>query len=83
LPALQHDINRPEDIDTEGEDHAADALRYACMSRPYILNKDEPKSEAEIIKEVCAPRTYNQMWSLYLSERYGDDIPDYLTEQLP
>src|SRR5262249_38890035 len=38
LPALQHDPNRPEDLDTEGEDHAADALRYACMSRPYILD---------------------------------------------
>jgi hypothetical protein len=35
LPALQHDENRPEDVDTDGEDHAGDALRYACMSRPY------------------------------------------------
>ena len=35
LPALQHDAGRPEDVDTDGEDHAADELRYACMSRPY------------------------------------------------
>ena len=35
LPALQHDPARPEDLDTRGEDHAADALRYGCMSRPY------------------------------------------------
>lgn len=35
LPALQHDQNRPEDVDTDGEDHAADELRYACMSRPW------------------------------------------------
>ena len=35
LPALQHDGARPEDLDTEGEDHAADEIRYACMSRPY------------------------------------------------
>ena len=35
LPALQHDENRPEDVDTDGEDHAADELRYACMSRPW------------------------------------------------
>lgn len=34
LPALQHDEDRPEDLDTEGEDHAADETRYACMSRP-------------------------------------------------
>ena len=34
LPALQHDMHRPEDVDTTGEDHAPDALRYVCMSRP-------------------------------------------------
>src|SRR5215471_19765455 len=27
---------RPEDVDTEGEDHAPDELRYACMSRPWV-----------------------------------------------
>jgi hypothetical protein len=25
---------RPEDLDTEGEDHIADEWRYMCMSRP-------------------------------------------------
>jgi len=38
LPTLQHDPHRPEDIDTDGEDHAADELRYACMSRPFLAN---------------------------------------------
>ncbi len=36
LPALQHDTNKPEDVDTESEDHAPDEIRYACMSRPYV-----------------------------------------------
>lgn len=36
LPALQHDPDRLEDVDTEAEDHAPDEARYACMSRPYI-----------------------------------------------
>ena len=36
LPALQHDSDRPEDVDTDGEDHAPDALRYGCMARPYV-----------------------------------------------
>lgn len=36
LPALQHDTDRPEDVDTEGEDHAPDAFRYGCMARPYV-----------------------------------------------
>jgi hypothetical protein len=35
LPALQHDPARPEDLDTNSEDHAADDIRYACMSRPW------------------------------------------------
>jgi hypothetical protein len=43
LPALQHDENNPEDIDTDGEDHAADDIRYACMSRPYTRPRLPPK----------------------------------------
>ncbi len=35
LPALQHDTHKPEDLDSDGEDHAADALRYGAMSRPW------------------------------------------------
>lgn len=36
IPALQHDPDKPEDLDTDGEDHAGDEWRYACMSRPWI-----------------------------------------------
>lgn len=36
IPVLQHDASKPEDLDTEGEDHAADEWRYACMSRPWV-----------------------------------------------
>ena len=36
LPVLQHDEDDTEDLDTEGEDHAADETRYAVMSRPWI-----------------------------------------------
>lgn len=43
LPALQHDANKPEDVDTDAEDHAPDEARYACSSRPYIRRlPDEP-----------------------------------------
>ena len=35
IPALQHDEDNIEDVDTEGEDHAADETRYAVMSRPW------------------------------------------------
>jgi hypothetical protein len=33
---LQHDLAKPEDLDTQSEDHAADDWRYACSSRPWI-----------------------------------------------
>ena len=44
LPALQHDPNRIEDVDTSAEDHAPDEIRYACMSRPY-LPSNQPTAE--------------------------------------
>ena len=34
LPILPLDDTNPEDINTDVEDHAYDALRYGCMSRP-------------------------------------------------
>lgn len=36
LPTLQHDEGDMEDLDTEAEDHAADEIRYAVMSRPWV-----------------------------------------------
>jgi hypothetical protein len=42
VPVLQHDRDKPEDLDTEGEDHVADEARYACMSRPFIAKKPDP-----------------------------------------
>ena len=34
LSTLPTDDKNPEDVDTNAEDHAYDALRYGCMSRP-------------------------------------------------
>lgn len=58
LPALQHDPVKAEDCDTRGEDHAADALRYGVMSRPY--SRSAPR-------KVEAPRgveraTLEEIW---------------------
>lgn len=36
LPALQHDPDHPEDVDTDGEDHAPDTIRYGCLARPWV-----------------------------------------------
>lgn len=43
VPAVQHDSTRPEDVDTDGEDHAADEARYACMSRSWTRMADVTK----------------------------------------
>ena len=53
LPLLPVDKNNPEDVDTDAEDHAYDALRYGCMSRPmnpnsgigFLQKEKEPKFE--------------------------------------
>ena len=50
IPALISDKTRPEDVDSDGEDHAADALRYFVMSRPPIGES--------VVKEAVKP------WSL-------------------
>lgn len=41
IPVLQHDKDNPEDLDTDGEDHAADDWRYGCMSRPWVREADK------------------------------------------
>jgi hypothetical protein len=46
LPALQNDPTKAEDVDTDSEDHAADALRYLCMARPYIAKGRKPRAPA-------------------------------------
>lgn len=57
IPFLQHDQLRAEDIDTDGEDHAADEWRYACNSRPWVrtpINKPEGKTIQNM--------TLNDLW---------------------
>lgn len=48
IPIQQHDKLKPEDLDTKLEDHAVDALRYGCMSRPYTSHEATlPKPPSE------------------------------------
>jgi hypothetical protein len=43
LPSLQHDDHDIEDIDSDMEDHAADAIRYGCMARAIIRDTNIQK----------------------------------------
>lgn len=44
IPLLQYDEHKPEDLDTDGEDHIADAWRYFLMARP-IKPRMAPKKD--------------------------------------
>lgn len=57
LPALQHDRTDAEDVDTNGQDHAPDALRYICMSRPYV--KEDIASEP---MRTMSGITLDELW---------------------
>ena len=43
-PLLRFDRVRPEDVDTDGEDHIADMMRYVCMARPMAAQPPRRRS---------------------------------------
>ena len=63
MPTLQHEEKNIEDLDTDGEDHIADEVRYACMSRPWKPKLIEPPTGLNL------PRLPNQMTFDQLVER--------------
>lgn len=48
MPLLCYDPNTPEDLDTSGEDHVADEVRYMCMLNPMNPPPKERKYPAEM-----------------------------------
>ncbi|HEV2365506.1 MAG TPA: terminase family protein [Caulobacteraceae bacterium] len=64
VPVMQHDPNRPEDMDTDGEDHIADETRYACVSRPRT---------AVLIDPVARSRQAHRLWRI----QWGGDTGRY------
>ena len=61
IPALQYDDHKVEDLDTDGEDHVADEVRYFCMSRP--IKPRIPKKPDEYYKNPL---------NMYLDINKGD-----------
>ena len=70
LPILQHDPDRPEDLDTAQEDHAADEFRYACMSRPWVPKKPAVDPKPRTIQEI----TMNEAWEKLREPALGGRI---------
>jgi hypothetical protein len=60
LPALQHDLDNPEDCDTNGEDHAPDALRYGFMSRPW--RRAKPANDQKPAFKDLRTATFDEIW---------------------
>lgn len=58
IPQAMADENKPEDVDKIGEDHVCDMLRYACMSRPWKVDKPLPK---KTLQELIQPITFNDL----------------------
>jgi hypothetical protein len=48
IPALEYDTHRVEDVATDGEDHAYDAIKAFCLMRPWAptVTEKQPKWQA-------------------------------------
>jgi hypothetical protein len=69
VPVLQHDPARPEDVDTNAEDHAADEARYACMSRPYPAERQPAPPERRTLSEL----TFDDLLAINARRRAEED----------
>lgn len=62
LPSVQHDESKPEDLDTDSEDHAVDETRYACMSRPWVKTLPRLEPQKTIVVGGQSTVTMDDMW---------------------
>ena len=73
LPLLQYDQQRPEDLDSSGEDHIADETRYFLMSRPIkprSLKNEDNRTGLKLLLdidqgELSAPGKLHRMEIIY------------------
>lgn len=57
MESVPASLKDPDDVDTEAEDHAPDALRYGAMSRPWIIDDLPPA-----ISSFLSKPTMDQVW---------------------
>lgn len=65
IPALVHDDIKPEDIDTGGEDHAADECRYMLMSL-HERQSTRPLNDTEKKLKQLQQGDSKEPWHLYV-----------------
>lgn len=71
IPVLQHDDTNSEDLDTDGEDHAADETRYAVMSRPW-QGQSAPSGSAALPK-LPSQLTINELVERVRAKRLAEE----------
>lgn len=71
IPTLMYDEHRAEDLDTDGEDHVADEVRYFLMSRPIKPVIQMPLDEY-----------YNSPMKLFLDIDKEDLMPALATPRM-
>lgn len=64
IPALVSDLTKPEDVDTDGEDHAGDEARYLAMSMPMPGTTTTQKANPEWSLGWLKARTSTSMGRL-------------------
>lgn len=69
VPALQHDNIRPEDVDSDAEDHDGDAMRYAVMARPWTR---KPKVQYPL--RGVHDMTMKELWTMGAQKQQGGRI---------
>lgn len=74
IPTLQHDEDKPEDLDTEAEDHAADDWRYGVMSRPWV--KYAPVAKGSGLPKLPSETTFNDLLSKLTARRRQRELQD-------
>jgi hypothetical protein len=69
LPALIHDENHPEDVDTDAEDHAPDTARYVTQTLRARKVREPLHPVAKKMKEAQGKERFlNNISSYYSNE---------------
>lgn len=74
LSTIMADEHNPEDVDTNGSDHAIDALRYLLMDWPVNTTRDKPKQDADVDRwmRIAEERANRREERDEVSTGYGD-----------
>lgn len=71
LPALVYDETNVEDVDSDGEDHAYDELRYVCMANPISPRPNVPKPVKQY-DPLSTPEDEMREYDRYAFLRWGN-----------